>query len=37
MRSVLEPVKRHPLTAFFVLSYALTWPLIPLVSFSPLW
>ena len=37
MRSVLEPVKRHPLIAFFVLAYALTWPLIPLVSLSPLW
>src|ERR687894_3190762 len=37
MRSVLEPVKRHPLIAFFVLAYALTWPLIPLVSVSPLW
>jgi membrane protease YdiL (CAAX protease family) len=30
-------VKRHPLVAFFVLAYALTWPLIPLVSVSPLW
>jgi hypothetical protein len=23
--------------AFFVLAYALTWPLIPLVSVSPMW
>jgi membrane protease YdiL (CAAX protease family) len=30
-------VKRHPLVVFFVLAYALTWPLIPLVSVSPLW
>jgi uncharacterized protein len=37
MRTVLEPVKRQPLIAFFVLAYALTWPLIPLVSLSPLW
>jgi membrane protease YdiL (CAAX protease family) len=37
MRTVLALVKRHPLIAFFVLAYALTWPLIPLVSVSPLW
>ena len=30
-------VKRHQLVAFFVLAYALTWPLIPLVRVSPLW
>jgi membrane protease YdiL (CAAX protease family) len=30
-------VKRHPLVVFFILAYALTWPLIPLVSVSPLW
>jgi membrane protease YdiL (CAAX protease family) len=30
-------VKRHPLVAFFALAYALTWPLIPLVTVSPLW
>jgi membrane protease YdiL (CAAX protease family) len=29
-------VKRHPLVAFFVLAYALTWPVIPLVAVSPL-
>jgi len=29
-------VKRHPLVGFFILAYALTWPLIPLVSVSPL-
>ena len=29
-------VKRHPLVVFFALAYALTWPLIPLVSVSPL-
>jgi membrane protease YdiL (CAAX protease family) len=30
-------VKQHPLVAFFVLAYGLTWSLIPLVSISPLW
>ena len=30
-------VKRHQLVAFFVLAYAVTWPLIPLVTVSPLW
>jgi membrane protease YdiL (CAAX protease family) len=29
-------VKRHPLVAFFALSYASTWPVIPLVAVSPL-
>jgi membrane protease YdiL (CAAX protease family) len=29
-------VKRHPLVVFFALAYALTWPVIPLVSVSPL-
>jgi membrane protease YdiL (CAAX protease family) len=29
-------VKGHPLITFFVLAYALTWPVIPLVSVSPL-
>lgn len=37
MRTVLAPVRRHPLIAFFVLAYALTWSLIPIVSLSPLW
>ena len=37
MSTVTAFVKRHPLVAFFVLAYALTWPLIPLVSLSPLW
>src|SRR3712207_1273324 len=37
MSSVRATVKRHPLIAFFVLAYAVTWPLIPLVSVSPLW
>jgi membrane protease YdiL (CAAX protease family) len=37
MSTVTAFVKRHPLVAFFVLAYALTWPLIPLVSVSPLW
>lgn len=27
---------RHPLISFFVLAYGLTWPVIPLVSVSPL-
>jgi membrane protease YdiL (CAAX protease family) len=30
-------VKRHQLIVFFILACALTWPLIPLVSVSPLW
>jgi hypothetical protein len=30
-------VKRRPLIVFFVLAYALTWPLILSVSISPLW
>ena len=29
-------VKRHPLIAFFVLAYALTWWVYPLLRFSPL-
>ena len=37
MNTVLDLVRRHPLVSFFVLAYALTWPLIPLVSVSPLW
>jgi membrane protease YdiL (CAAX protease family) len=37
MSTVTAFAKRHPLVAFFVLAYALTWPLIPLVSVSPLW
>jgi membrane protease YdiL (CAAX protease family) len=37
MSAITALVKRHPLVAFFVLAYALTWPLIPLVSVSPLW
>jgi CAAX protease family protein len=37
MRTLLEPVRRHPLVSFFILAYVLTWPLIPLVSLSPLW
>ena len=37
MSIVLKLVRRHPLVSFFVLAYALTWPLIPLVSLSPLW
>ena len=37
MSIVLKLVRRHPLVSFFVLAYAMTWPLIPLVSLSPLW
>ena len=29
-------VKRHPLVAFFVLAYLLTWWVYPLLQFSPL-
>src|ERR687894_3026663 len=36
MRVITAFVRRHPLVAFFVLAYALTWPVIPLVSLSPL-
>lgn len=36
MSTITAFVKRHPLAGFFVLAYALTWPLIPLVSVSPL-
>jgi uncharacterized protein len=36
MENALSLVKRHPLISFFVLAYALTWPVIPLVSVSPL-
>jgi len=37
MDTITAFVRRHPLVAFFVLAYALTWPLIPLVTVSPLW
>ena len=37
MDTITALVKRHPLVVFFILAYALTWPLIPLVSVSPLW
>ncbi len=37
MRTISALVKHHPLVAFFVLAYALTWPVIPLVSVSLLW
>jgi hypothetical protein len=36
MRNARAIVARHPLTSFFVLAYGLTWPVIPLVSVSPL-
>jgi uncharacterized protein len=36
MRTITASVRRHPLVAFFALAYALTWPVIPLVSVSPL-
>jgi hypothetical protein len=29
-------VRRHPLIAFFVLAYVLTWWIYPLLKFSPL-
>ena len=37
MGTITTFVKRHPLVVFFVLGYALTWPMIPLVTVSPLW
>ena len=36
MGTITTFVKRHPLVVFFVLAYALTWPMIPLVRVSPL-
>ena len=36
MSAVSVFVKRHPLVTFFVLAYALTWPVILLVEVSPL-
>ncbi|HEX5699289.1 MAG TPA: type II CAAX endopeptidase family protein [Rubrobacter sp.] len=36
MREAQAIVERHPLISFFVLAYGLTWPVIPLVSVSPL-
>jgi uncharacterized protein len=36
MRAIPAHVKHHPLVVFFVLAYALTWPVIPLVAVSPL-
>ncbi len=36
MGTITTFVKRHPLVVFFVLAYALTWPMIPLVTVSPL-
>jgi uncharacterized protein len=33
--AVSTSVKRRPLVVFFVLAYALTWPVIPLVAVSP--
>ena len=36
MRKARAIVERHPLISFFVLAYGLTWPVIPLVSVSPL-
>ena len=35
MSIVLALAKRHTLATFFVLAYALTWPVIPLVTVSP--
>jgi uncharacterized protein len=35
MSAVSTFIKRHPLVAFFALAYALTWPVIPLVTVSP--
>ena len=36
MSTVSTLARRHPLVVFFVLAYALTWPVIPLVAISPL-
>ena len=36
MSTITAFVKRDPLITFFVLAYALTWPVIPLVTVSPL-
>jgi uncharacterized protein len=32
----VKSIRRYPLFSFFILAFALTWPLIPLVSVSPL-
>ena len=32
----MEAVKRHPVIAYFVLAYVLTWWMFPLLQFSPL-
>jgi uncharacterized protein len=36
MGTITTFVKRHPLVVFFVLAYVLTWPMIPLLTVSPL-
>ena len=36
MRKTRAIVERNPLVSFFVFAYGLTWPVIPLVSVSPL-
>jgi hypothetical protein len=36
MRKSRAIVERNPLVSFFVFAYGLTWPVIPLVSVSPL-
>lgn len=35
MNSILAFIKRHPLTIFFILTYALTWALVPLIGPIP--
>ncbi len=36
MNRVARTIRRHPLVAFFVLAYALTWWVYPLLRFNPL-
>jgi hypothetical protein len=36
MRAVVTLIERYPLTAFFVLAYALSWLVYPLLQVSPL-
>jgi hypothetical protein len=36
MRTVAALIKRYPLTAFFVLAYALSWNVYPLLQVSAL-
>jgi hypothetical protein len=36
MRTVVALIRRYPLTTFFVLAYALSWLVYPLIQVSPI-